>query len=155
MARPKKKINPDEFYTVYNWMPVALGLNGTKLLVYACIYAYSTNKEGKGCYFRGHEAMSDATGCSTRQITRTIQTLLKDGVIEAKTAVLENGLTRSYYRVATEPLEGKVIEYSNRVAEELKVIRGFDDNWNDLKRLSKNVKEIKEKEFSEDVKIVF
>lgn len=139
MTKSRKKVNPDAYYKIYNWMPVGLGLSGSKLLVYAYLYAYSTSENGKGCYFGGHEAISKNTGFSTRQITRTIQALMNEGLIERKTVVFDNGLERNYYRITTAPLEENVLEFSEDVKSDLTIIRSFNDNWDNLTTKVKRV----------------
>lgn len=131
MARPKKRIDPKGFCTIYNWMPTLLGLSGGKLLVYAFIYAYSINKTGKGCYFGGYEAMGLSLGCTSKNAQRVAQELYKSGLIEIKQLELENGLKRNYHRVSTEPLE-KISNHVEDIAEKLEIIRNFTPEWEAL-----------------------
>lgn len=138
MARPKKQVNPDNFYSVYNWMLTNFGLSKTKLLAYAFIYAYSINPNGKGCYFGGYEAMSLSVGCSTKSLQTVIQELCDDGLIEKQVVELENGLHRSYFRVSIEPLE-RIADYTQSVAEKLEDLHSFDPFWNDLTLICKGV----------------
>lgn len=128
MARTKKPVRADNFYTVYNWMPVGLKLSGNSLLVYAFIYAYSTNENGKGCYFGGHEAISQATGCTTNTVERIIGDLNIAGLVDIKQAMLENGLKRNYYRVSINPLLD-LEQYSEKLKEDVEVIRTFSEIW--------------------------
>lgn len=137
MARAKKTVNPNGFYSVYNWMLVDLGLKGSKLLVYAFIYAYSTNESGKGCYFGGNEAIAQSTGFTTRMVVNDVQELSNEGLIEIQQAELENGLKRNYYRVSSGALEP--LKDYNTVAQALEVIYKFSDSWGDVKSLSKAV----------------
>ncbi len=143
MARTKKLVNPDSFYTVYSWMPVRLGLSGSKLLVYAFIYAYSTNESGKGCYFGGYEAISQSTGCATRSVMRAVQELNDNGLIEIKQVDLENGLKRNYYRVKVEPLLD--LQYSVSIERDAKIINSFSDSWDDIGKHISKVKRTRNK----------
>ena len=138
MARAKKTVNPNGFYSVYNWMLVDLRLKGSKLLVYAFIYAYSTNESGKGCYFGGNEAIAQSTGFTTRMVVKTVQELSNEGLIEIQQAELENGLKRNYYRVSPKALE-PLKDLSSSVADGLKVIKAFSKSWGNIKSLSKAV----------------
>lgn len=138
MARPKKQINPESYYSIYNWMLSDFGLSGSKLLVYAFIYAYSTNTSGKGCYFGGYEAMSLSVGCSTKNLQKVTQELCEEGLIEMQQAKLENGLRRNYFRVSIYPLE-KISSTVMSVAGKLEDIHSFDKEWEDLRKLSKSV----------------
>ena len=133
MGRPKKQIKPEGYYIVYNWMPTLLSLSGAKLLVYAYIYAYSTNESGKGCYFGGYEAMGLAVGCTAKNAKKVAQELSESGLIEKKLIGLENGLTRSYHRTSVEPLEK--ISYVEGIAEKLEVIRSFTPAWEELQSI--------------------
>ena len=143
MARPKKQINPESYYTIYNWMLTDLGLSGSKLLAYAFIYAYSTNESGKGCYFGGYEAMSMAIGCTTKNLMKVVQELSTEGLVELQQVILENTLKRNYYRVSREPLD--MLDMYSSIERDLEVMRKFDDDWADLHRLSKAVVKTKSK----------
>ncbi len=136
MARPKKQVNPDNFYSIYNWMLTDFGLSKTKLLVYAFIYAYSINTGGKGCYFGGYEAMSLSVGCSTKNLQTITQELCDIGLIEKQQVELENGLQRNYFRVSIEPLE-KIAPYTQSVTDRLEDLHSFDPVWNDLEKICK------------------
>lgn len=139
MARRKKLVNPDSFYTVYSWMPVELGLSGNDLLVYAFIYAYSTNESGKGCYFGGYEAISQSIGCVSKTIERIVYELNDKSLIEIKQATLENGLKRNYYRVNPEPLE-PLADRCSTVKDGLKAIAFLSEFWEDLTKLNSKIK---------------
>lgn len=144
MARPKKQVNPDNFYSVYNWMLTDFGLSKTKLLVYAFIFAYSTNTGGKGCYFGGYEAMSLSVGCSTKSLQAITQELCDIGLIEKQQVELENGLQRNYFRVSIEPLED-IASHAQSVADKLDDLHSFDPAWNDLSLLCKGITKSKKK----------
>lgn len=144
MARPKKQINPENYYTIYNWMLTDLGLEKGKLLAYAFIYAYSTNESGKGCYFGGYEAMSMAVGCTTKNLRNIVQELSEKGLVDIQQVTLENTLKRNYYRVNSEPLVELVEKYGyESISRGLEVLKKFDADWVNLYRLSKAVKKIK------------
>ncbi len=148
MARTKKLVNPDSFYTVYSWMPIGLGLSGSKLLVYAFIYAYSTNESGKGCYFGGYEAISQSTGCATRSVMRAVQELSANGLIEIKQVDLENSLKRNYYRIKVDPLLD--LQYSVSTEKAVKIINNFSDNWDDIEKHNSKVKRTRNKKEKPD-----
>lgn len=136
MARKKKEIKLDNFYTIRNWMPIDLGLGGTKLLVYAYLYAYSTGENSKGYYFGGQEIISKATGCTKRQIMRVLDGLKSDGLIDIKKCKLNNGLERCYYRIKTEPL--KDIE-SNDIEDALRTMEITSTAWNNLEYFERGI----------------
>lgn len=139
MGRPKKQINPEGYYTVYYWMPTLLGLSGAKLLIYAYIFAYSTNEKGKGCYFGGYEAMSLSVGCTSKNAQKVVQELSESGLIELKQIELENGLKRNYHRVSIEPLE-KISDSVDSMAEKLEVVRAFTPAWEELQSIKSKIK---------------
>ena len=139
MARAKKAINRDSFCRLYSWMAVDLGLSGNDLMVYAFIYAYSTNEGGKGCYFGGNEVISRSLGCTTKSVERSVHKLNDMGLIELKQAELENGLKLNCHRVSPEALE-PLEDLSSSVAEGLKAIRAFSESWEDLTKMGGKVK---------------
>ena len=100
----KKEIKADNYYIIKNWMPLELGLGGSKLLVYAFLYAYSTSESGNGCYYGGLEILSKVTGCTKKTAISTLAKLEEEGLIEKRKIILENGLERSYFRALDEPL---------------------------------------------------
>ena len=139
MARTKKIVNPDSFYTVYSWMPVELGLSGNDLLVYAFIYAYSTNESGKGCYFGGYEALSQSLGCTTKSVERIVHKLHDESLIEIKQAELENGLKRNYYRGNPDPLK-LLADRCSTVHKGLAAIVHLSEFWENLTKLNGKTK---------------
>ena len=149
MARQLKKYNPETFFTIKAWMVRDLRLKGNKLLVYAFIYAYSCNSEGNGCYYGGNEGIRLYTGCATSSIPRIVTELINEGLIEVQTATLNNGLSRNYYRVSTYPLENvkeSLEEHGwNNMGAELSTIHTFDEVWNHIDTLSKNIKRVGER----------
>lgn len=141
MARQKTQINPEHYYTIYNWMLTDLGLSSSELLVYAFIFAYSTNANGKGCYFGGSEAMSLAVGYGTKTVQTSINKLCEARLIEKKTVTLKSGAVRNYLRVNEEaliPLSSLPI-----MEEPLETLRSFDLMWEDLTSINKNIAKIK------------
>ena len=118
-----------------------LGLSGSELLVYAFIFAYSTNANGKGCYFGGSEAMSLAVGYGTKTVQTSINKLCEARLIEKKTVTLKSGAVRNYLRVNEEaliPLSSLPI-----MEEPLETLRSFDLMWEDLTSINKNIAKIK------------
>ena len=129
MARKKKEIKQDNFYTIRYWMPEKLHLGGTKLLVYGFLYSYSVNEKSKGYYYGGQGVMSRATGCSTRQLPRVLSSLEDIGLIEIQKAILENGLERNYYRVAIDPLEAIATDNTPDIRIDLCTMEGTHKEW--------------------------
>lgn len=147
MARQPKKYKPESYFTVKAWMVNNLGLKGNKLLVYAFIYAYS--RAGDGCYYGGNEGIKLYTGCATSSIPRVVTELINAGLIEVQTATLKSGLTRNYYRVATDILEKvkeSLVEHGwEDMGSELVSIHTFDEVWRHIDTLSSSIKEVSDR----------
>lgn len=142
MARRKTQIDPEHFYTVHNWMLTELGLSKTDLLIYAFIFSYSTNKNGKGCYFGGYEAMSLSVGCGTKSTQNIVNKLCKAMLIEKKSVTYESGATRNYIRTSVAPLN-ELAEYVQGLDQVVAVLQSFDPVWNDLQKVHKKICNVK------------
>ena len=143
MARPKTQIAPENYYTIYNWMLTELGLSGSELLIYALIFSYSVSKGGKGCYFGGYEAMSLATGCSTKTVQNSIKKLCEIGLVDKKPVTLNSGALKVYLRVWENPLIP--LMSLKGMSEFIEILRSFDPVWEDLTQINKNINKVKVK----------
>ena len=145
MARRKTELNPENYYTIYVWMLTVLGLSKCELLVYAFIFAYSTNKNGRGCYFGGYEAMSLSTGYSTKNIQIAVQSLSECGLVEKKKITFESGAVRNYLRVNADLLKEKLSGQVEYLSDILESLQGFDSVWEDLQKINKKISKVKSK----------
>ena len=103
------------------------GLGGSKLLVYAFLYAYSTSENGKGCYFGGVEALSKVTGCTKRTAISTLAKLEEEGLIMK---YLKKGGLIAYYRVADEPLyKINMVLQSEDLNKDLEILGCNHSKW--------------------------
>lgn len=129
----KKEIKADNYYIVKNWMPLELGLGGSKLLVYAFLYAYSISENGNGCYYGGLEILSKVTGCTKKTAISTLAKLEEEKLIEKRKILLENGLERSYFRVLDDPLyEINLTMKSEDLSRDLEILGSNYHKWNEI-----------------------
>lgn len=129
----KKEIKADNYYIIKNWMPLELNLGGSKLLVYAFLYAYSTSESGNGCYYGGLEILSRVTGCTKKTAISTLAKLEEKGLIEKRKILLENGLERSYFRVSEDPLYDINLNLqSDDLSKDLETLGCNFAKWNEL-----------------------
>lgn len=129
----KKEIKADNYYIVKNWMPLELGLGGSKLLVYAFLYAYSISENGNGCYYGGLEILSKVTGCTKKTAISTLAKLEEEKLIEKRKILLENGLERSYFRVLDDPLyEINLAMKSEDLSRDLEILGSNYHKWREI-----------------------
>lgn len=86
----------ERFIVVYRFMWQRLGLDGVALRVFARIYGFC--KDGDSEFFESRSATADFLGTTPRTVTRSINELVKRGLIEqvgVRTSASGN-VTRSY-----------------------------------------------------------
>jgi hypothetical protein len=76
------------FYVIQGWMVNELGLKGNELLVFAIIYGYS--KDGQGKFDGSLKYLSDATGSSRGTIINSLSSLIEKEFILKENYILNN-----------------------------------------------------------------
>lgn len=84
----KKEIS----FTVQSFMIKDLKLKGNDLLIYALIYGFS--QDGESCFKGDLDYISSLTACSRETVIRSINSMIKSGLIEKKKTI-----TKNHYRV--------------------------------------------------------
>lgn len=74
-------INDNAYYQIQYWM-IKLGLKGLKLQLFAIIYGFSQQNQGR--FYVTLSYLSEFTGYEATRISRALKDLCKDGFLKKK-----------------------------------------------------------------------
>ncbi len=150
----KRKLDPQNFHTIYYWMsrlttkridkngiPVEEPLSGVPKEVYAIIYRFSVGRNG--CCNMSYDEFSTVTGASTSTIIRALKLLVSSGLIleDCHTTGERDRsgrviITSKFYRANIEPLKQLEDELEIPLTIELKANEKKPTEWNDYSKSS-------------------
>lgn len=84
-----------DYIVIQGWMINELELKGTKLMVYALIYSYSRDGEGK--FYGTIRHLEDATGNSRRSVMDALNSLVDEDLLIKESETI-NGVTFNRYK---------------------------------------------------------
>ena len=73
------KMKDENFITIAGWMRTRLNLTGNELIIYACIYGFCQNGEGK--YEGSLNYLSDAVGVTKENVRLILKRLIEKGLL--------------------------------------------------------------------------
>lgn len=73
------KVDHDSFMSIQGWMLTDYGLRGDHLIAFAVIHGFS--QDGAGWYYGGREYLAGWLGCSTKKVSRILNTMVDQGLI--------------------------------------------------------------------------
>ena len=89
-------ISDGTYITIQGWMRTELKLSGNELIVYAIIYGFSQNKQGK---FTGSaQYLADWVGCTRRTVMTILNKLVENNFISKTEIILNNNEKRVSYQ---------------------------------------------------------
>ena len=89
-------ISDGTYITIQGWMRTELKLSGNELIVYAIIYGFSQNKQGK---FTGSaQYLADWVGCTRRTVMTILNKLVEAKLISKTEIILNNNEKRVSYQ---------------------------------------------------------
>ena len=89
-------ISEGTYITIQGWMRTELKLSGNELIVYAIIYGFSQNKQGK---FTGSaQYLADWVGCTRRTVMTILNKLVEAKLISKTEISLNNNEKRVSYQ---------------------------------------------------------
>lgn len=122
----QRELKKSNYYPVYYWMSMELGLSGVAKDLYAVIFRFSKGRAG--CCYCSYDQFKKITGASVSTVKRTLTELEKDGLIIRERLVNSNS---SYYRVNIE----KLLNIEGLGKDELEDLSDNDkepNKWNDF-----------------------
>lgn len=121
-----KEIQEHNYYPVFYWMSMELGLSGVAKDLYAIIFRFSRGRAG--CCYCSYDQFGKITGASKSTISRALDKLEKDELISRERLI---GNNNSYYRVNIEKLRN-VKGLSDTELNTLDRASKDPNKWNDF-----------------------
>ena len=91
----KTMVKRDNFIVIQGWMVTELGLKGSELMIYACIYGFS---QLENQVFSGSlQYLADWTNCTKQGVLKSLKSLIEKGYIGKKEKVINNVKFCEYY----------------------------------------------------------
>lgn len=139
------QIKPENYIVIQGWMITNLNLKGNDLIVYAIIYGYCQNGNGK--FIGSRNYLKEWTGCgSLRTIDSSLHNLIERGLIEKEETYKDGIKTCSYQCKNCTGVVQKVTWVGAKIAHN-NIDNNIDININTITTNKESIFEYIEKNF--------